>query len=136
VHQIESGHEGEPEAGQHHRASQHPGKSQRQHSEQHQHILTPGLPQQGGDISLPYSQSRMGVTLENLLNDKRFLPTAVNIYTLELVLSNEMFLVNTSREEGSGATRNQQLGLNAIDRAAIRLCYSRECRGDRQRSTH
>jgi hypothetical protein len=64
------------------------------------HILTLGLPQQGGDISLPYSQSRMGVTLENLLNDKRFLPTAVNIYTLELVLSNEMFLINTSCVRG------------------------------------
>jgi hypothetical protein len=101
------------------------------------HILTPGLPRQGGDISLPgYSQSEMADTLVALLNDKRFMPTAVNIHALDLVLSNNMFLVNTPREEGSGETRNQQRGLDAIDRAAIRLCYSRECRGDGTAKIH
>jgi hypothetical protein len=101
------------------------------------HIFTPGVPRKGGDILLPgFSQPEVGDTLEDLLNDKRFIPTAVNIYGLGLVLSNEMFLVNTTREEGSGDTRNQQRGLNAIDRAAVRLCYSRKCRGDGTANLH
>jgi hypothetical protein len=101
------------------------------------HIFTPGVPQKGGDILLPgFSQPEVGDTLEDLLNDKRFILTAMNIYGLGLVLSNEMFLINTMREEGSGDMRNQQHRLNVINQAAVCLCYSHKCRGDGTANLH
>jgi hypothetical protein len=62
--------------------------------------------------------------VEALESDKQVFCTAVNIYMLELLQSQEIFLINT---QDGGETLNQKQAEEAIDQAMIHLCYSCEC---------
>jgi hypothetical protein len=90
-------------------------------------VLHPGLPGVGGVIKNTCTLSQTANQFEDveaLESDKQVFRTAVNIYTLELLQSREIFLVNT---RDGGETLNRKRAGEAIDRAMIRLGYSREC---------